>query len=155
MARPLVIAYHLIWTAYGWWLPNDPRGSTSRGVAEDRIAQLGPHHYGRRRHLPPLETLDAFYREADGVLKFQRLPLGQQDVQHVAEGIAEAVRTRRYTCYACAILPDHVHLVIRKHRDKAEDMIEALQAASGRHGWAEGMAKPQADGAAVRKPLAA
>jgi hypothetical protein len=22
---PLVIAYHLIWTACGWWLPNDPR----------------------------------------------------------------------------------------------------------------------------------
>jgi len=130
MARPLVIAYHLIWTAYGWWLPNDPRGSTSRGVAEDRIAQLGPHHYGRRRHLPPLETLDAFYREADDVLKFERLPLVQQDVQRVAEGIAEAVRTRRYTCYACAILPDHVHLVIRKHRHKAEDMIESLQAAS-------------------------
>ena len=130
MARPFVIAYHLIWTAYGWWLPNDPRGSTSRSVAEDRIAQLGPHHYGRRRHLPPLETLDAFYREADDVLKFERLSLNQQDVQHAAEGIAEAVRTRRYTCYACAILPDHVHLVIRKHRDKAEDMIETLQAAS-------------------------
>ena len=25
--HPIVIAHHLIWTAYGWWLPNDPRGS--------------------------------------------------------------------------------------------------------------------------------
>jgi hypothetical protein len=24
----MVVAYHLIWTAYGWWLPNDPRGSS-------------------------------------------------------------------------------------------------------------------------------
>ena len=25
----LVIAYHLIYTTYGFWLPNDPRGSWS------------------------------------------------------------------------------------------------------------------------------
>ena len=23
--NPIVIAYHLVWTAYGTWLPNDPR----------------------------------------------------------------------------------------------------------------------------------
>ena len=37
------------------------------------------------------------------------------------------IRKRNYTCYACAILPDHVHLSIRKHRDQAETMIEELQ----------------------------
>jgi len=26
MNHPLVIAYPLVWTGYGWWLPNDPRG---------------------------------------------------------------------------------------------------------------------------------
>ena len=35
-----------------------------------------------------------------------------------------------YTCYACAIMPDRVHLLIRKHRDKAEQMIEHFQDAS-------------------------
>ena len=25
----MVLAYHLIFTAYGFWLPNDPRGSWS------------------------------------------------------------------------------------------------------------------------------
>ncbi len=24
--NPIVVAYHLVWTAYGMWLPNDPRG---------------------------------------------------------------------------------------------------------------------------------
>ncbi len=37
MSRPLVIAYHLVWTGYVWWLPNDPRGSTSRGIANERL----------------------------------------------------------------------------------------------------------------------
>jgi REP element-mobilizing transposase RayT len=37
---------------------------------------------------------------------------------------------RNYTCYGCAVMPDHVHLLIRKHRDLAETMIEHLQKAS-------------------------
>src|SRR5262245_6645731 len=41
MLRPLVIAYHLIWTGYGRWLPNDPRGSGSIKVLAAVIAELG------------------------------------------------------------------------------------------------------------------
>jgi hypothetical protein len=44
MPNPLVIAYHLIWTAYGWWLPNDPRGSGSHLVRRDLIAEVGELH---------------------------------------------------------------------------------------------------------------
>jgi REP element-mobilizing transposase RayT len=33
-----------------------------------------------------------------------------------------------YTCYACAIMPDHVHLLIRKHKNLSEEMIEKIQA---------------------------
>jgi hypothetical protein len=29
----VVLAYHIIFTAYGFWLPNDPRGSWSTFVA--------------------------------------------------------------------------------------------------------------------------
>ncbi len=35
-----------------------------------------------------------------------------------------------YTCYGCAIMFDHVHLLIRKHRDLAEEMMFYLQEAS-------------------------
>jgi REP element-mobilizing transposase RayT len=31
---------------------------------------------------------------------------------------------------ACAIMPDHVHILIRKHRQEAPEMIERLQDAS-------------------------
>ena len=37
------------------------------------------------------------------------------------------IASRGYTCYACAIMPDHVHMLIRRHRDKAEEMIEYFQ----------------------------
>src|SRR5262249_52242363 len=34
---------------------------------------------------------------------------------------------QHYTCYACAIMPDHVHILIRKHRHQAEEIIERLK----------------------------
>jgi hypothetical protein len=45
--QPLVIAYHLIWTVYGYWLPNDLRGSMSKTIRDDLIGDLGELHFGR------------------------------------------------------------------------------------------------------------
>ncbi len=47
--NPIVIAYHLVWTAYGTWLPNDPRGSGSAGVVSPDLAKLGELHFGARK----------------------------------------------------------------------------------------------------------
>jgi hypothetical protein len=46
--HPIIIAHHLMWTLYGWWLPNDPRGSTSRMIRNNLIAELGELHFGRK-----------------------------------------------------------------------------------------------------------
>ena len=44
----MVIAYHLIGTLYGRWLPNGPRGSMSGDIRVERIAELGnPVKIGR------------------------------------------------------------------------------------------------------------
>ena len=69
----MVIAHHLIWTAYGWWLPNDLRGSMSRSVASDVLAELGTLHYGRKRVQPASRNIRAFYARASEVLKFPLL----------------------------------------------------------------------------------
>lgn len=123
----MVAAYHLIWTAYGWWLPNDPRGSMSHAIRQDIIAELGELHYGRQKVQPAGKLLRKFYEAARLVLKHELLALTDTEVQIIAAAFAEVIQDRRYTCYACAIMPDHVHLVIRKHRHQAEDMIENLQ----------------------------
>ena len=127
MPRAIVIAHHLILTAYGWWLPNDPRGSGSRTVASDIIAELGELHHGRRRVQPPSAEIREFYTRAEGVLKFPLLEFTSPEIPAIAEGLSEAMSRYRYTCHACAIMPDHVHLLIRKHRDIAEEMIENVQ----------------------------
>ena len=126
----MIIAHHLIWTGYGWWLPNDPRGSMSRFIACDLIAELGELHYGRKRVQPTSPVIRNFHERAEAVLKYELVQFAQPDIHVIAEGFLECMTRNKYTCYACAIMPDHVHLLIRRHRDMGEEMTRALQEAS-------------------------
>lgn len=146
----MVIGYHLIVTPYGWWLPNDPRGSTSRYIASDVIAQLGELHFGRKKIQPASRTIREFYNRAEEVTKYPILTFDDAARTRIAEAFAICIRQHRYTCYAFAILQDHAHLLLRKHKHLAEDMIwnvqhttaEALRACGDRTPdhpvWAEG-----------------
>lgn len=131
--RPIVIAYHLIWTNYGNWLPNDPRGSGSHCVESHALAELGELHFGRRRIQPAPVAVRAFYQQAEPRLKHSVIRFDDKQINLIAIGVANAIAKHRYTCYACAIMPDHMHVLIRKHRDNSETMIENLQAASRKH----------------------
>lgn len=126
----MVAAYHLIWTNYGYWLPNDPRGSTSHEIRAAKIESLGEIHYGRKRVQPAGRVIREFHEAAQGVLKHPFRCFQPEEFEILAESFAVAIKRNNYTCYACAIMPDHVHMIIRKHRDKAEQMIERLQSAS-------------------------
>ena len=60
----------------------------------------------------------------------------------IADAFAEVIDREQYTCYACAIMPDHVHMVIRKHKHSAEDMIENLKNSSRQRLVLNGMRTP-------------
>jgi REP element-mobilizing transposase RayT len=122
-----VIAYHLVWTAYGWWLPNDPRGSGSHAIRSDVLADLGVLHHGRKRIQPSGSFVRDFQERAEDLLKHPRLSFDDEAVQQLAAAFAQVIADERYTCYAGVIMPDHVHLLIRKHKHQAEEMIENLQ----------------------------
>jgi REP element-mobilizing transposase RayT len=123
----MIIAYHLVWTTYGTWLPNDPRGSGSRSVAASALEDLGQRHYGRRKIQPPPTKVRVFYDRAEPRLQFPVIRFDLDQIQQVGAAFGGCIEQFEYTCYAAAILPDHAHLVIRKHRDSAEQMIENLQ----------------------------
>ena len=55
------------------------------------------------------------------------MTFGAADLTTVGELLGDVIGSEGYTCYAAAVMPDHVHLVIRKHRDRGEVMIEKLQ----------------------------
>lgn len=123
----MVIGYHLVWTAYGWWLPNDPRGSSPHEIRVEKIESLGELRTGRKRIQPPSRVIRGFYEEARDLLKHPLLILSDEDIALVAQAFAQTIGERAYVCYGCAIMPDHVHCLVGRHRDRAEGITEALQ----------------------------
>jgi REP element-mobilizing transposase RayT len=125
-----VIAYHLIWTNYGTWLPNDPRGSGLAVAYTSALAELGDVHLGRKKLQPARSTVRAFYESAEPLLRHPVICFDAKQRSIVGEAFDGTMREHQYTCYACAILPDHTHLVIRKHKHDAETMIDNLHSES-------------------------
>lgn len=123
----MVIGYHIILTGYGHWLPNDPRGSMSHEVFSPDLMPLAEHHFGRRKIQPSKEMLRTFFVEAQQRLKHPILWWEEAERQAMGTAFGEIVREKRLTCHACAILPNHVHLLMRKHRIQTEEMPEALK----------------------------
>jgi REP element-mobilizing transposase RayT len=99
-------------------------------VASPALAELGELHFGRKSAQPPFREVCEFYDRAEPMLKFDVLRFDQAQIESIAAAFSETLAERRYTCYACAILPDHGHIVIRKHRERAEEMIGHLKNAS-------------------------
>jgi REP element-mobilizing transposase RayT len=122
----MVIAYHLIWTAYGWWLPNDPRGSGSETVHSNVLAELGEVHHGRKKIQPAGRIVRAFYEKAALLLRHPLLKFDERARSEIAAAFESEIANQTYTCWACAVMPDHVHILIRKHKQLAEEMTENL-----------------------------
>jgi REP element-mobilizing transposase RayT len=116
----VILASHLIWTGYGHWLPNDPRGSGSESLRKDALAPLGPIHLGRKAVQPPRDLIKRFYRGAEEVLEHETLWFRDAMRRVIAEAIGGAIRELGYTVFAFAVCSNHVHAVVRSHRDRSE-----------------------------------
>jgi REP element-mobilizing transposase RayT len=124
MSQPIVIAHHLIWTAYGWWLPNDPRGSGSRIIRNDILNDLGALHYGRKRVQPAGYEVRRFYQRATAILKHPLLTFDARARDEISMAFGQVIHEQQFTCYACAIMLDHIHILIRKHKYHAEEIMD-------------------------------
>jgi REP element-mobilizing transposase RayT len=63
--------------------------------------------------------LKEFYRKAAQLLEYPLFWIDEAKRQAISDAIAEVVVNCGYTVWACAILSNHVHMVIRRHRDNA------------------------------------
>src|SRR5215208_7873145 len=124
--KRVIIAQHVILTGYGHWLPNDPRGSGSIDIHKRELEKLGEIHHGRKRVQPSRDDLQDFYQRAVPHLKYEPLWFDSAMRQALSEAFAQVIQQRRYVVYACAILSNHAHFVIRSHRDRTNDMFGAL-----------------------------
>ena len=130
LQRRVIIAHHLILSGYGHWLPNDPRGSGSDVIREEKLSDLGPIHHGRKQIQPPRRELKEFYRSATPRLDHTPIWFDDAKRQAVAGAFAQVVESQRYTVWACAVLGNHAHLCIRRHRDDALTMWNAFAESS-------------------------
>jgi hypothetical protein len=117
--RSTIIAAHYILVLYGHWAVNDPRGSGSTDFLDLKFAPLGPIHFGRKPdgEQPTREELREFHHEYRELLNFPVFWIDEDKRREIAGAIEAVIKTRGYTCYACGICGNHMHLVIRKHKD--------------------------------------
>lgn len=145
MSRRRLIAYHVILSTYGFWLPNDPRGSWSRFIRSPVIAREGsPVRAEGRRSVAHVPHNVANRRAAKSALRRPAVLFTGQQAIAVGRGFKDRTTTSEYIVHACAIMPDHVHLVVMRHRYKIEQVVRALRQSatadlidSGLHPFAE------------------
>ena len=130
----VIHGYHLILPAYGFWLPNDPRGSWSEAVRKWELVRFGSARKTiERRSLDSLSERELASREAaKRVLRYPPVHFSGTQSQAIAAGFAQRAARSNYTLWACAILPEHTHLVVARHTYIAERIAIQLKAAATR-----------------------
>lgn len=123
-----MLGYHVNFGAYGHWLPNDPRGSLSDFVGSRELFGFGPatkttetRSVARRPHDRALRLA------AKTALKYPPVKLSGIQARAVGRGFARYVERSGLVVWACAILPDHVHLVLGRHRLPVEQIVIRLK----------------------------
>ena len=128
----MIHGYHVIMPHYGFWLPNDPRGSWSQFVARWELARFGRTTRNlQQRTIAQLSDQEVALREAARkALLYPPVTLTGQQALSVANGFRSQSLKRQYTICACAIMPEHTHLVIGRHRYKVEQVANLLKGAA-------------------------
>ena len=110
----MIRAYHAIFTAYGFWLPNDPRGSWSDFVGSWELFRFGPATKTDTRRSVAGKPHDRALRlAAKQALKYPPVQFNGRQASSIARGFATAIAEHGYRVHACSILPEHVHVVVR------------------------------------------
>ena len=125
----MIHGYHVILPMYGFWLPNDPRGSWSDYVRRWEIAKFGkPLKTLERRELNELTEEEIRDRdEAKAALCYPPVSISDDQAITVAEGFRIQTLKSNYTIWACAIMPEHTHMVLARHSYHVERMVNLLK----------------------------
>jgi REP element-mobilizing transposase RayT len=135
-----ILAAHIIFTAYGFWLPNDPRGSWSEFVASWELLKYGKAtKVDTRDSVAHVKHDSNKRRAAKKSLKYAPVLFNGLQARAVASGFSRAAHESGYTVHACSVLPDHVHLVIGNNNRSFEQITAHLKARASQQLRAEGL----------------
>jgi REP element-mobilizing transposase RayT len=120
--------YHLIMTAYGFWLPNDPGGSWSEFVGSWELAKFGfATKVDGKRSLAHDPHDIAQRLAAKNALRYPPVRFDETQRAYVAEGFARAIAEGPYAIHAASIGHDHAHLVTSRHERTIERVARHLK----------------------------
>jgi len=105
--------HHLIITAYGFWLPNDPRGSGSSEVKAQHLFEAGGYatKVSTSRSVAAKPHDRAARLAAKARLKWPAVRFSGMQARAIVQGIAQQLPKIELKLHALAIMPDHLHAV--------------------------------------------
>jgi REP element-mobilizing transposase RayT len=106
---PVTLAFHCIFSTYGFWLPNEPRGSWSTFVASWELFRFGPATKVETRRSVAGQPYDRALK-SQMRSSLDHPPILLSGEQGRAVGVS--MQSAPYTILALAILPDHVHVAL-------------------------------------------
>jgi REP element-mobilizing transposase RayT len=127
----MIVAYHVSFGAYGFWLPNDPRGSWSTFVGKWELYRAAG------KATTTFETRSVAHQPHDRALRLgakrtlERPPVEFNGPQRLTVGHAIGTYARKsgLDVWACAVMPDHIHLVFASHRLAPKAIVNKLKGA--------------------------
>ena len=124
----MVLAYHVILSFYGFWLPNDERGSWSDRVRKYELQRFGPATKVTTKRSLADHPFDPKRRDQmRQTLNHPPVRITGRQAREVASGFALACNEAHYQPFACAIMPNHVHLVLGRHDRPVEQTSAHLK----------------------------
>jgi hypothetical protein len=125
-----ILGIHITFGAYGFWLPNDPRGSGSTAVWSESLKPFGPAtSLADRRQSRARAPHDRGLRlAAKQALKRPAVLLSGLQARAAARGIGDYVSTHGIAVWSFCILPDHLHMVVDPRTLPAHDMYRRVKA---------------------------
>jgi len=125
----MILGFHFIFSAYGFWLPNDPRGSWSTTVRQFDLLCFGSATKTNTTRSVAAKPHDhALRRAAKRALKYPPVQFTGVQARAIARGFSEASASHHYQIHALAILPDHAHLVMAHHPRNIDRIAAHLKA---------------------------
>jgi REP element-mobilizing transposase RayT len=126
----MIVAYHAVFTTYGTWLPNDPRGSFSKRIYQEELKALGEIKYGMQDVPPDQMTMSRFHAAAQAKLSCPPFYITDETRPTVAEAFESVVKRLELPVRACAIMNNHVHILIIRTKHRIEYLVNQLKGAA-------------------------
>jgi len=125
----MILGFHFIFSAYGFWLPNDPRGSWSTEVRQYKLRAFGEATKVNTTRSLANQNHDTEARlKAKRALKSPPVRFTCKQAAIIGKAMVQTSQATGYQVHALAVLPDHTHLVMSQNPKPVAQIAGHLKA---------------------------